>query len=296
MRPICLILIGLGLTISGYLLFRHFSITDLSAQLGPDFCSALFGKGCDDTLRSALAVQLGLPLAGWGLVYYGTVLALFLAGWTMGGTFQSEAITGALLLALGAALASLVLFVMMLTGVSPFCPLCALLHMINLMILFPLKRLIGHSFSQIGPTVVRAIRYLLGGKANDPETARWHGMGFLMPLLVGLVIYQWVSGESALRACAAEKPFDPQQTLTLFESSQQQEIPVTDADPKLGPNDAPVRMVVFNDFQCPGCKQLAQTVHDLARTYESSLQIVFKHFPLDSVCNPLVRGELRDRA
>ena len=55
-------------------------------------------------------------------------------------------------------------------------------------------------------------------------------------------------------------------------------------------------MVVFNDFQCPGCRQLAQTVHGLARKFEGSLHIVFKHFPLDSVCNPLVKRELHPKA
>jgi len=295
-RTICLIFIGLGLTISGYLLFRHFAISGMSTQLGTDFCSAVFGRGCDDALQSRLAVQFGIPLAGWGLVYYGTLIVLMLLGWTMGGTFQSEAMTGALLLVLGAACGSIVLLMVMLTGLSPFCPLCAIVHVINLMILFPLKRLTGHSAGQISQTVIRAVHYLVGGKAKDPEAAPWHGMGFLIPLLVGLVIYQGVYVKYTLQAYAAEKPFDAQHTLALFESSQEQEIPVTDADPHLGPDDAPVRMVVFNDFQCTGCKQLAQTVHDLALTYESSLHIVFKHFPLDSVCNPLVEGELHPQA
>lgn len=100
------------------------------------------GRGYDDALRSPLAVQLGLPLAGWGLVYYGTLTSLLL-GWTVGETFRFEATTAAFLLALAAAFGSVVLFVVMVTDLSPFCPMCAVVHAINLLLLFPLKRLTG---------------------------------------------------------------------------------------------------------------------------------------------------------
>ncbi|HUS73481.1 MAG TPA: vitamin K epoxide reductase family protein [Sedimentisphaerales bacterium] len=296
MRLVLLLLVVLGLSISGYLLLRHFALADLSAQSGTDFCSALFGTSCDDALRSPLAVQLGLPLAGWGLVYYGTLASLLLLGWTVGETFRFEAITAALLLALGAALGSIALFIAMVTDLSPFCPMCAVVHAINLLLLFPLKRLTGRPVVQLVQAVAGAIRYLVGGKTADPVTTRWKLVGFLASGLVAVVIYQWVFVEYALHTRAAEAPFDPRQTIALFESGLQHEIPVSDSDPQLGPADAPVTMVVFNDFQCPGCKQLAQTIPGLASKFGDTLQIVFKHFPLDSVCNSLVKKELHPRA
>jgi len=296
MRYLCLILIALGLAISGYLLHRHFGLVDLSAQGGTDFCSALFGTGCDDALRSPLAIQLGLPLAGWGLVYYGTLASLLLLGWTVGETFRFEAIAAALLLALAAALGSVALFVAMVTDLSPFCPLCAVVHAINLLLLFPLKHMTGRLVVELVQAAARAIRYLVGGKTADPVATRWKLVGFLASGLVAVVIYQWVFVEYALRTRAAEAPFDPRQTIALFESGLQHEIPVSKADAKLGPANAPVRMVVFNDFQCPGCRQLAQMIPALARKFEDTLQIVFKHFPLDSVCNSLVKKELHPRA
>lgn len=296
MKSICLILIGLGLAVSGYLLLLHFALIDPLAQSGPDFCSALFGTGCDDALKSPLAVQLGLPLAGWGLVYYGTLASLLLLGWSLGQTFRLEATLAALLLALAGALASIALFVAMTTKVSPFCPMCAVIHAINLLLLFPLKRLTERSVGQLVRAVAAAIKYILGAKTADPVATRWKLVGFLASGLVAIAIYQWVFVEYTIRTNAAAAPFDPQQTIALFDSSQQHDIPVSQADPKLGPADAPVRMVVFNDFQCPGCKRLAQTILALERTFGDTLQIVFKHFPLDSVCNPLVKRELHPKA
>ena len=295
-RLICLTLIGLGLTVSGYLLLRHCALADLSAQSGTDFCSALFGTSCDDALRSPLAVQLGLPLAGWGLVYYGTLASLLLLGWTVGETFRFEATTVAFLLALAAAFGSVVLFVVMVTDLSPFCPMCAVVHAINLLLLFPLKRLTGRPVVQLVQAVAGAIRYIVGGKSADPVATRWKMVGFLASGLVAVVIYQWVFVEYALRTRVAEAPFDPRQTIALFESGLQQEIPISKADAQLGPADAPVHMVVFNDFQCPGCRQLAETIPGLARKFGDTLHIVFKHFPLDSTCNSVVKMELHKRA
>ena len=296
MKSISLTLIGLALVTSAYLLYRYFALSDLSTQLGTDFCSAVFGMSCDDALQSPLAVQLGLPLAGWGLVYYGTLASLLLLGWTIGESFRFEATTAALLLALAAALGSIALFVAMVTGLSPFCPLCAVVHAINLLLLFPLKRLTGRPMGQLIRMVVGAARYVLGGKTADPVAARWKLVGFLTAGLVAVVIYQWVFVEVALHARSVEAPFDTQQAIALFESGPQQEIPITDADPRLGPADAPVRMVIFSDFQCPGCTQLAQMIPGLARKFEDTLQIVFKHFPLDNACNSVVKIELHPGA
>jgi protein-disulfide isomerase/uncharacterized membrane protein len=296
MRLVLLLLVVLGLSISGYLLLRHFALADLSAQSGTDFCSAIFGMSCDDALQSPLAVQLGLPLAGWGLVYYGTLVSLLLLGWSLGETFRFEATIAALLLALAAAVGSIALFIAMVTDLSPFCPLCAVVHAINLLLLFPLKRLTGRPMGQLIRAVVGAARYVLGGKTDDPVAARWKLVGFLTAGLVAVVIYQWVFVEVALHARSAEAPFDPEQTIALFESGLQQEIPITDSDPQLGPADAPVRMVFFSDFQCPGCTQFAQMIPGLAKQFENTLQIVFKHYPLDSTCNSIVRKKLHPGA
>ena len=296
MKYVCLLLIGLGMAVSGYLLWRHFALAGLSAQAGSDFCSALFGTGCDDALRSPLAVQLGLPLAGWGLVYYGTLIALLLLGWILGESFRFEALTAALLLALAGALGSVALFVAMLTDLSPFCPLCATVHAINLLLVFVLKRRTDQSLERSLRGVARAIRYVATGKAADPVAARWKSVGFITAALVAVVIYQWVFVEFTTHTQAAEAPFDPQQIVAQFEESVQHEIPIDDMAPTLGPLEAPVQMVVFSDFRCPGCRKLAQMMPPLAKQFENALRIVFKHYPLDSTCNAAVKQEFHPGA
>lgn len=58
----------------------------------------------------------------------------------------------------------------------------------------------------------------------------------------------------------------------------------TDLSPSYGTPGAPVVMVVFSDFQCPLCKQFAQTLKDhLTSTYPTQVRIYFKDFPLDAI-------------
>ena len=50
--------------------------------------------------------------------------------------------------------------------------------------------------------------------------------------------------------------------------------------PKKGPDNAPVQIVVFSDFQCPYCARGAQTLERIAEDYPEDTQIIFKHLPL----------------
>ena len=78
---------------------------------------------------------MGIPLSGWGIVYYGTLLCLLLMGWTLGDAFLPEStLTAGVLAAVGCAV-SVTLSVIMLAGHAPFCPLCMIVHGINLALL-----------------------------------------------------------------------------------------------------------------------------------------------------------------
>lgn len=49
---------------------------------------------------------------------------------------------------------------------------------------------------------------------------------------------------------------------------------------RTGPADAPVRIVVFSDFQCPACLALAGELAALRLEFPSQVAIVHRHFPL----------------
>src|SRR5436190_492013 len=71
-------LILTGLITSGYLFYRHNVLTAIIESEKIDVCSALFGKGCDNALKSSASSLWGLSLAGWGIIYYITLSLLLI--------------------------------------------------------------------------------------------------------------------------------------------------------------------------------------------------------------------------
>ncbi|NNL86253.1 MAG: thioredoxin domain-containing protein [Myxococcales bacterium] len=57
------------------------------------------------------------------------------------------------------------------------------------------------------------------------------------------------------------------------------EINIADS-PVRGPEDAPVVMVEFSDFECPYCLRAHPTVQRVLEEYPDEVKLVFKHFPL----------------
>jgi protein-disulfide isomerase len=54
--------------------------------------------------------------------------------------------------------------------------------------------------------------------------------------------------------------------------------------PSLGPPNAKVTVVVFSDFECPYCRELARTLRDnIPQKYPTDVRVVFKDFPIDSI-------------
>jgi predicted DsbA family dithiol-disulfide isomerase len=65
--------------------------------------------------------------------------------------------------------------------------------------------------------------------------------------------------------------------------------PVEAIGPARGPEDAPVTIVEFSDYQCPFCRRAEPTVSEVLARYEGKIRFVFRHFPLDRI-HPQARG------
>lgn len=57
-------------------------------------------------------------------------------------------------------------------------------------------------------------------------------------------------------------------------------IPVAGA-PTIGPQDAPVTIVEFSDFQCPYCVAAEPEIASLLKAYPHQVRFIFKEFPLE---------------
>lgn len=55
---------------------------------------------------------------------------------------------------------------------------------------------------------------------------------------------------------------------------------IAGAPPAFGPADAPVKLVLFSDFQCPYCARVTPTIERLREDFPQQVHLVFRQFPL----------------
>ncbi|MEE8104101.1 MAG: thioredoxin domain-containing protein [Planctomycetota bacterium] len=58
-----------------------------------------------------------------------------------------------------------------------------------------------------------------------------------------------------------------------------------------GKEDAPLRVVIYADFGCPHCEECYRKARKLTGLYPDDVAFVFKHWPLDTDCNPEARSD-----
>ena len=279
-------LLVLGAICSAYLLVRYFGVLYESGLSTIDVCKVVLGSDCDATLIDPASIEYGIPLAGWGLVFYAVLAVLLGLGLAQGESFRSEATVGAFLLTAVAVVLGMVLCIMMISGSAPLCLICVAIHIINFGLLIVLKGMTGKSVAQVMVDLKSGVIYLCGGKTEEPIQSGWKLNGFITAGLVGIVVYQLVY------ILNDERKLEAKQILANHESNELIEIPIDDKDPRRGPNNASVEMVVFSSFQCPGCRVFVPMMNQLRREFDSQLSVVFKHFPLDKACNPVTQIDI----
>ena len=56
--------------------------------------------------------------------------------------------------------------------------------------------------------------------------------------------------------------------------------PISEQDWQLGPQDAPITVIVYSDFQCPACIQAHQALHTALKHFAECVRLVSRHLPL----------------
>lgn len=55
---------------------------------------------------------------------------------------------------------------------------------------------------------------------------------------------------------------------------------ILESDPQKGPNDAPIIIIEYSDFECPFCKQGFGIMKDVFNVYSGKVKMAYKQFPL----------------
>jgi protein-disulfide isomerase len=57
-------------------------------------------------------------------------------------------------------------------------------------------------------------------------------------------------------------------------------VPVNESDHVMGPTSAPITVVNYGDYQCPGCQKTHRSTEEIARELLDKVRLVHRHFPL----------------
>jgi len=106
---------------------------------------------------------------------------------------------------------------------------------------------------------------------------------FAAGILLGYVVWGFdPAGNSPVVAAQAggpvvEAPVTEEPQFVRYDVS-------SDGFPSIGPEDAPIVIVEFSDYQCPFCRRWHEEVYaSLLNSYPGKIRLVYRHLPLTSI-------------
>ena len=250
-------------------LTTHFYATLYPTQLGGpgSLCNLSNFFNCDAATYSKLAQVAGVPTSFFGLIM--GLLFIFSA------LMPSEAMEKtANAFSKYNFIGCIFLFLFSLGALGSLCPFCTVYYVLSGLAFFLLWK--GGLNTWIPDFKVASIWgaiVLLGAFFFYQHTASKEGMK--SKLNAGIV--EQYRKLSPLGDPAQESPFKIHMATEKFA-------------------DAPIRIAVFSDFECPFCKVVAEQMPELVRRYPKQINIQYFFYPLDAKCNSNVKGRFHENA
>ena len=299
----------LGIVLSVVLIYEH---VRLEAGLGgKSFCNISRTINCDAVSQSSWAKIFGFPVAGYGFGFYICVFLTALLG--AGGRYLPlKIVSGVLLLFAAFSLVfSLYLFFVSAFVIHSFCILCAGLYIVNILFfLLALRLEVEASFTQrlaggVGAVwrfFIVCLKGLAGQGDGSDRVMACSGLAVLA--LVAVLVFS-LPDMIAMRVVlpklqSAQHSQALEMALESWRGNRKAEISFQERglerDYRRGPATAPITVVDFSDFECPACREFYREFEELADRFPGKINLVFRNFPLDKDCNPLIDREFHQSA
>lgn len=308
-----------GIALSLYLVYQHARhVSGFDSQAG--LCSLIKGSNCAKVENSAFSELAGMPTAAWGAFYFLTFFIFSVFGprvdWRSlrpiplpasgrRGPKKAAKVLPAkkigrefweisTLLAVLGLIGSLTFATIAISIVKAFCVGCAGVYALTAL---QAAALVGAGKDMFFiralkgvPAGLRAIKVILKGPAVPGVWGlRGGAMAFVL-LVPGLFVAPDILKKRMIPAAATE-------VLKFYETApavefREEKDPAAETPNILrkGPATAPVRIVVFTDFLCRHCKHFNGELKKALEEFSpNQYTVVYKHFPIEGLCNPLVQ-------
>jgi protein-disulfide isomerase len=115
-------------------------------------------------------------------------------------------------------------------------------------------------------------------------------MAFAVGILIGYLAWGGAPAAPVASAVVAQ-PAAPQVVPTATLEQVEYSIPV-EGFPSFGPEDAPITIVEFSDFQCPYCTRWhEETYRPLLEAYPGQIRFVYRNYPLGFHQNAMLSAQ-----
>ncbi len=271
-------------------------------------CSAEGDSGCASVLQShwgriPLSQQPGamsLPLALFGMAYFGVVLLWFFLvnGPYRGARWAHVLITA--LISLGIWQSASLVYVMS-SLLHQWCLGCTTVHIVNALIALLVLSLLIWPVAGEGNQRQPSARDAEDSHRGERSAAVGVVLrGSILPRALGAAaaglfaalfqIAYVLFMQNAMQLNAMNEVYvkiirDPEYAAWNLARQPVVDLPV---DPKrvVGPADAPNLIQAFVDPQCPVCRDLSAKLKEVDAKYPGRIRVIYRHFPLDRACNP----------
>jgi len=272
---------ALGLAASVYALYVHYMlVTDPAYAPACDISATV---SCQQVLQSAYGKVAGVPVAAGGAIWSGLVLLLAALGLNLPNKERSLRIAGHIFVLATVGLAAVFYFAYASFFVlKQACPVCLTMYVSVIGVFFVSAASAGSLGSAVG-NLSRDITALV-----RDQTAVTAGVAWLAASIALVALFpreQVVEASGVTAAAPVQIEQMAPEALAEWEKWLDAQPRLDDAAPA-SPNE--VRLIKFNDYQCPSCKQTWLLYKDIVAKYEASNPGAFKYdsrdFPLETEC------------
>ena len=250
-------------------LTTHFYSTLYPTQLGASgsLCNLSSFFNCDAATYSKIASVAGVPTSFFGII----VGLLFLFSSLMPSPALEKTSSA---VAKYNFIGCIALFIFSLTVLGSLCPFCTVYYILSGVAFFLFWKYGQNSWTPDPKiTAVWSVILLAGGFFMHQNTA---GKEDIRSKLNTSIVSQF-NTMASLGDPTVESPYKLHMVTPTFA-------------------EAPIRITIFSDFECPFCKVVAEQMPELERRYPGKINIQYFYFPLDAKCNSNVKGRFHENA
>ena len=275
-------LIGMGISIASEVVHLRLATEESYTS----FCNVNAAVNCDVVLTSRYAVLAGVSLSVWALLYYLAVIALAVAMIVAArASLRERLATVTLLVAAWGLLFSLYMAAIAFGVLNTVCVMCSGLQLVSV----GLFAAAWYSRSQLR----------VASRRRADERARQDRLVLVGSVVAAALLIAIVGWEAFGRGLQRSDPAAIARQLPDFYrwylARPIVRVPL-DGGHSRGNASAVVTIVEFSDFECGHCANFHRSVDDVLHRYGQNVRIVFRHFPLDSECNPRLSVQLHPEA